>query len=55
MEIPERLHPYSKYKLTVKALPSYSVIKRVRPEDKDFDAETSQGFNMNLIVHCLLA
>ena len=54
VEIPERLHPYSKYKLSVKALPNYAVTKRVRPEEKYLDAETSQGFNMNLIVHCLL-
>ena len=53
-EIPKRLHPYSKYKLSVKALPNYSVTKRVRPEEKYLDAETSQGFNMNLIEHCLL-
>jgi hypothetical protein len=44
VEIPERLHPYSKYKLSVKALPNYSITKRVRPEpDKDLDAETSQS------------
>ena len=43
VEIPERLHPYSKYKLSVKALPNYSTTKR-RPEpDKELDAETSQG------------
>ena len=53
-EIPKRLHPYSKYKLSVKALPNYAVTKRVRPEEKYLDAETSQGFNMNLIKRCLL-
>ena len=54
-KIPQRLHPYSKYNISVKALPSYYKTERHRPEPvKFFDAETSQGWNMNLIVPCLL-
>ena len=39
----ENLHPYSKYKLSIKALPIYKIKKRVRPEEKSLFQETLQG------------
>jgi len=43
IQVPERLHPHSKYKLSVKALPNYRPKRRRRPEEKEIDAKTKQG------------
>merc|ERR1712004_58007 len=44
IQVPERLHPYSKYKLSVKALPNYRTKRRLRPEEKELkNVETKQG------------
>jgi len=40
IQVPARLHPYSRYKLSVKALPDYKIKKRIRPEEKFLYAET---------------
>jgi len=39
----DNLHPFSKYKITVKVLPKYKIKMRTRPEEKDLFAETLQG------------
>ena len=45
IQVPERLHPYSKYKFSIKALPSYKVKgrSRTRPEEIFLNVETKQG------------
>jgi len=40
IQVPASLHPYSKYKFFVKALPDYKTRKRIRPEEKYLYAET---------------
>ena len=38
------LHPYSEYRITVKALPDYITMRSVgRPEEEEIDASTSEG------------
>ena len=43
IQVPVRLHPFSKYKLSIKALPNYRTKRRVRPEEKELNAMTKQG------------
>ena len=43
IQVPERLHPYSKYKFSVKAIPNYRPKRRQRPEEKELNTETKQG------------
>jgi len=43
IQVPHRLHPYSKYNLSVKAIPNYTTRKLIKPEEKIINFETKQG------------